>query len=69
MGAVRVCFPTDLNRANMWFRAKNVGERKSYFLMLLTEVLSLCQAVNSSSLDKETGGRAYRAGKGPLYSV
>lgn len=65
MGAVSVCFPTDLNRASMWFRAQNVGESKSYFLMLLTEVLSLCQAVNSGILDKETRGRGYRAGRCP----
>lgn len=61
-----VVFPTDLNIANMWFIAKNVGERKLYVLMLLIEVPpSTSQAVNSSLLDKETRGRGLDQGRRP----
>ena len=59
-----VVFPTDLNIANMWFIAKNVGERKLYVLMLLIEVPpSPSQAMNSSLLDKETRGRGLDQGR------
>ena len=61
-----VVFPTDLSIPNMWFIAKNVGERKSYVLMLLIEVPpSPCQAMNSSLLDKETRGRGLEQERRP----
>lgn len=60
-----VVFPTDLNIANMWFIAKNVGERKLYVLMCQRGTAIPSQAMNSSLLDKETRGRGLDQGRRP----